>query len=86
METNTDFIDERILEASKSETKLGRIAALVLAKEMFGRSLTSALAHRICISCKGKALKDSFRTSPAYTEYLDDGLCQKCQDEIFAPV
>jgi hypothetical protein len=79
-------IDKNIRHSLKSRGQKSAQQMQALAREVFGRSLASALVHRQCVSCMEKCLKDSFRTLLSYREYMHDGLCQVCQDEIWAPV
>jgi hypothetical protein len=53
-----------------------------LAKEFFGRTVNTAVRTKTCVSCKGKTGKDYFRSLKDYQEYLEDGLCQICNDEL----
>jgi hypothetical protein len=50
-------------------------------KELFGRKASFAIKRGICVSCKKKALKNSFRSEEAYREYKECGLCQECEDD-----
>lgn len=56
-----------------------------LSKEMYGRKASVAIQHRICIACQNKAPKRSFHNDEYYAEYLEDGMCQVCLDECYAP-
>jgi len=54
------------------------------AQTIFGRTLTEAKAHNICVDC-GEAVTDgSFTDDLSKVEYGISGFCQKCQDIIFA--
>jgi hypothetical protein len=53
-----------------------------LAKELFGRTLKTALAKRICVSCRASVKKSFFESDKAYESYKEDGLCQSCQDDL----
>lgn len=60
---------------------------LLTAKELFGRSVSTAVATRTCVSCKTKTGKNHFKDSlGSYEEYLQDGLCHICSDELLSPV
>lgn len=50
---------------------------------MFGRSRPASMAEGKCVSCGGDAKE--FRDALSRKEFGLSGLCQKCQDEVFAP-
>ena len=53
-----------------------------VSKELFGRKASFAIKRGVCVSCKKKARKNSFRTEEAYQEYKECGLCQECEDDM----
>lgn len=48
---------------------------------LFGRSVTLALAGAQCVSCGGSATE--FRDSLSRKEWNISGMCQHCQDRFF---
>ena len=53
-----------------------------LAIKIFGHSLIDAHEKNICVSCRKKANHNSFTSEKSLDSYLEDGLCQECQDEL----
>ena len=56
------------------------------AKELFGRTVKTAVATKTCVSCKRYTDKSFFDTPEGYKEFKEDGLCHACVDELNSPV
>jgi hypothetical protein len=54
----------------------------VISTAIFGMSRSSAIATDTCIACKSSA--SEFANDASRREFALSGLCQKCQDEVFA--
>jgi len=52
-----------------------------MSMQVFGRSVSLAMAVSQCVSCGKPAAH--FRDQLSLKEYGISGLCQRCQDEIF---
>jgi C4-type Zn-finger protein len=57
----------------------------IMVKAGFGLQVAAVEAGH-CPSCGAKLNLAEFRDSPSYSEYLQSGLCQKCQDRFFDPL
>lgn len=54
-----------------------------LSNMVYGRSATSSIKADICLACGGQAVE--FTDALSRREFSISGLCQKCQDDVFAP-
>ena len=59
-----------------------RVALDGIAKNLFGRTRTESIKTAICVACGSSA--DDFKDAISIKEYTISGMCQKCQDRIFA--
>ncbi len=50
---------------------------------LYGRSVSDSIRADTCISCKQPAVE--FTDEISRREFAISGLCQKCQDIVFAP-
>ena len=66
------------------ETKSPKMVAALddLSLAMFGRSRSVAKSGCSCVSCGGRA--DKFTDEVSRREFGISGLCEKCQDSVFA--
>lgn len=56
------------------------------ARKIYGRTISYALKHGICVSCsKNQHEQKGFDNLKSVREYKISGLCQECQDEVFTP-
>lgn len=53
----------------------------VLAKNLFNRETTTAIAADVCVAC-GKVATE-FKDERSRREFEISGLCQVCQDNVF---
>jgi hypothetical protein len=53
-----------------------------ISQALFGRTRGGAIGNNKCVSCGGDAKE--FKNDISRKEYTISGLCQKCQDEIWA--
>jgi hypothetical protein len=54
-----------------------------LSKMLYGHSATSSIKADICLACGKPAVE--FTDALSRREFSISGLCQKCQDVVFAP-
>lgn len=55
-----------------------------LQQAIFGKSTEQAVATLTCVTCSRRNVLRRFRTAEAQREYLISGMCQACQDAVFA--
>lgn len=53
-----------------------------LTQQAFGRSRTESIRGNVCVGCGGPA--EVFSDPVSRQEYRISGLCQQCQDQVFA--
>lgn len=70
---------------AKRAFKLPAIVTMLddLSESAFGMPSSEAIHKDICVICKGPATE--FKDDISAAEYRISGLCQKCQDWMFAP-
>lgn len=54
-----------------------------LSEMVYGRSATSSIRGDTCLACGEPAVE--FTDALSKREFSISGLCQKCQDDVFAP-
>lgn len=53
-----------------------------MSENSFGRRVSQSIYEDICVSCGKPAVE--FKNALSCKEYRISGLCQNCQDEVFA--
>lgn len=55
-----------------------------LSKKMCGHTQEEARKLSVCTTCGGKVDVDAFADEISEQEYKISGMCENCQDEVFA--